>query len=75
METYQPNQTVHDAPQPSEDEFTKAIEKYTASIPHAKTQTIKKSSLKILQGFINKLSSKNFKMIYHYHFSLNYHYH
>jgi len=33
METYQPNQMVHDAPQPSEDEFTKAIEKYTASIP------------------------------------------
>ncbi len=33
METYNQGEMVHNAPQPSEDEFTKTIEKYTASIP------------------------------------------
>jgi hypothetical protein len=33
METYEQNEMLDNSPQPSEDEFTKAIEKYTASIP------------------------------------------
>ena len=33
METYNQSEIVQNAPQPSEDEFTKTIEKYTASIP------------------------------------------
>ena len=33
METYNRSEIVQNAPQPSEDEFTKTIEKYTASIP------------------------------------------
>jgi hypothetical protein len=33
METYRENETVHHSAQPSEDEFTKAVEKYTALIP------------------------------------------
>ena len=33
MEIYEQNEILDNAPQPSEDEFTKTIEKYTASIP------------------------------------------
>ena len=33
METYNQSEIVQNALQPSEDEFTKTIEKYTASIP------------------------------------------
>lgn len=33
METYNQSEIVQNAPQSSEDEFTKTIEKYTASIP------------------------------------------
>lgn len=33
MESYEQNEILDNAPQPSEDEFTKTIEKYTASIP------------------------------------------